>query len=141
MKLTALLLFITLTATAQTTWNTYLSTPPKNPVITFTQFGDGWNVAITGTTAKYYLPNFKCTPCPVVVCPPPIDVKKSADYISLSQTLAQTIEERDRIRTQYDVDIAELTDEKRQLMEIIRILKAERAKYKTVQILVPKDSL
>lgn len=134
------------TADAQT-WSTYAGTV-KDPVIIFNQFGNGWNITIQGTKATYYLPNFKCPACPVcppvVVCPPPIDVTATPEFLSLRQTLAQTIDERDSYRLNLERNIIELEALKANYARAIQVLKemkAERAKYREATILILKDSL
>jgi hypothetical protein len=147
-------ILVTISASAQT-WNTYAGTL-KDPVITFTQFGNGWNIAITGTTAKYYLANFKCPACPV--CAPPIDPKSTPEYTALQAQLSTMTTDRDkqardaqdlRQMLSQEINLVNLYQYKNDslasvnavLFDDIRRRKAEMAKYKRVTILLPNDTL
>ncbi len=156
MKLTLFFFFLSLSCYAQTTtWNTYAGTV-SNPVVTFTQFGTGWNVAMLNTKATFYLPNFKCPACPV--CPPVIDPKTTAEYLTLQNQLTAMTAERDkqakdatdlRKMLAQEINLVNLYQEKfdsvasvnAQLFADIRRRKAEEAKYRKATILIRKDSL
>lgn len=94
-----ILTLITSTAYGQYSWSTYLASPPKNPVIKFTESGNNIVVEVVGTSAKVWIlksslmkttvvrDTIKVTPvCPT--CPPLIDVKTSQEYKDALQMLA-----------------------------------------------------
>lgn len=149
----AVMLIVSMHVAAQTItpvrWLTY-QTKFNNPIVTARESGNYIVFGLEGTTASQWVLKsafMKTTTvrdtvriptiCPV--CPPPLDVKKSSEYIALAQINANLIIDNAVLRAEVDRLIAADFERTKQYTEMVRqykLLRAEHDKYQLIQFLV-----
>lgn len=144
MRLTIFFLLLSFTASAQAIeWP--IGTPNKATTIVITKATDYVKLEIKGTPAinKWIkasdLGVSLCPACPT--CPPPIDCSKWSDFLVRGQVIAQLTDENARLKAELDRAIAAAAEKERQYTEFVHAIKAERAKWKTITIQVPVDTI
>lgn len=130
-------------------WLTY-QTKFNNPIVTARESGNYIVFGLEGTTASQWVLKsvfMKTTTvrdtvkiqtiCPT--CPPPLDVKKSSEYIALTQINANLIIDNAVLKAEVDRLIAADVERTKQYTEMVRqykMLRAEHDKYQLIQFLV-----
>lgn len=88
-------------------------------------------LSITNTSLKKSIPKNTFTALEIV-----LDPKQSADYQNLAASLVQVIEERDQARLERDSWVNENTDLRRQMSELITVVKLIRAELALDTVIV-----